>query len=88
VLTFNYPIQKDTIYSSLKVKMDDKTSCAVDVTTSSDRKTVYVNAPDDGYESDHSYSMNLSGLYSDGYNTLSGSSKYWFYVYEKEDDSQ
>lgn len=81
-LTFNYPIQVGTLNESLEVKQDGLNKYPVQINSPNlgDRKTIYVSAPTEKYESGHPYVLDMGKLRSEGNNPLSGDTAFWFYV--------
>ncbi len=69
VLNFNYPIQKTSI-SNIKVKKNSQSVSGIAFENDTDRKKVTVFPPDKGYLRGQYYSMDLSGVKSDGGNLL------------------
>lgn len=79
-LSFNYPIQSDTINNYLQIKKDGFSNCSVGITSSIDGQKIYIEHPDGGYQMGHPYAIDMSGLRSSGGNALSSQNIFWFYV--------
>lgn len=79
-LNFNYPIQKASVNSNIKVRKNQQLFYGVSFKQDTVRKKITVSPPAKGYPRGHYYSIDLSGVKSDGGNALTGKTSVDFYV--------